>query len=132
MAKKIKEINTNTVDKKLVVTLTMKIRDERHAILEETKKEGSLFIVTKKFDSKYMTKYQYRQLLGLYDFMTSNPNVTEDQIRKLISKKPIEFGFLNKCVRDIEDFIPELKKHGASSMAEYIISRKDRLTWSKL
>lgn len=130
MAKKAKETK-NSVDKKLVVALTNRIREERYTLIGEKREEG-LFTVTKKFSSKNMSKYQYRQLLGLYEFMLNNPKVTEDEIRKIILKKPIEFGFLNKCVREIEDFIPELKQHGATSMAEQIAYRNDRLTWSKL
>lgn len=129
MAKKIKEVKTNTVDKKLLVALTEKIREERYSKLGEVKKEGSLFTTTTKFTSKYISKYQYRQLLGLYKFMMDNPKLTEDDIRKVIYKKPIEFGFLNKCVRDIDGFILNLKKQGVDSIAEDISRQKGTLEY---
>jgi hypothetical protein len=51
--------------------------------------------------------------------MQENPELKDNEIRMLLHKKPLEFGFLIKCDREIEDFFAELRKHGPVSMAEY-------------
>lgn len=124
--KKVLKINDET--KKLVVALTEKIKQERQKELGDGfQRDGELFKTTFKFNAKTMTKSQYSQLFALYTFMEENPNVTEDEIRKVLHSKSINFWFLNKCDANIEDFISELRKHGPVSMALKVENRNKGL-----
>lgn len=118
MAKR-KAQQTQNETKKLVKELTEKIKHERrNQVGTFEKDEGGLFKTKTVFAAKSMTKANYRQLFGLYKFMKEHPEMKEDEIRLLLHKKSLEFGFLIKCDRTIEDFFSELVKHGPASMAE--------------
>lgn len=118
MAKNKKQTQNETT--KLVKVLTEKIRAERKSQLGDfEREENGLFKTKPKFVAKSMTKSQYLQLFGLFKFMQENPALQDDEIRLLLHKKPLEFGFLIKCDREIDDFFTELRKHGPVSMAEY-------------
>ena len=59
-----------------------------------------------------MTKNQYVKIFALYEFMQDNPNLGEEEIRKVIYTKSINFDFLVECDKNIDNFLFELKKHG--------------------
>ena len=114
--------------KELACELIETIKEERNNQFGQFKKVNSnLYEVKVKFNSKYISKVEYNQLLGLSKFMRKYPNLTIVEIRKILSKRPIALSFLNECDRKIEDFINEVKEHGAYYMAEYIAGRNGGL-----
>ncbi len=127
MAKKTKQIKTITVDRKLVKLLTEKIEAEKQLLIGESKKEGNLFTTTTKFNSKYISKYEYRQLMGLQDFLLANPKLTDEQIVKILVRKPVGFAFLYQCYREEEDFFNTLKIKGALAVAESIAEKRHNM-----
>ena len=129
--KQVKKVNNET--KKLVVALTEKIKQERQKeIGDGFQRDGELFKTTFKFNAKSMTKNQYIKIFALYEFMQDNPNLSEEEIRKVIYTKTINFAFLVECDRTMDNFLTELKKHGPVSMA-YEIERQHKSVekWAK-
>ena len=90
--KQVKKVNNET--KKLVVALTEKIKQERQKeIGDGFQRDGELFKTTFKFNAKSMTKNQYIKIFALYEFMQDNPNLSEEEIRKVVYTKTINFAF---------------------------------------
>ena len=95
MAKKVGKI-TREADptKKMVNDLTESIKAQRALHTSTEVKDGDLFVPKAKFNSKALTKYNYRQLSGLYEYMQANPDKTDDEIRTVIHKNKAEFVYL--------------------------------------
>ena len=92
-----------------------------------TKVEDSLFEVKVKFKSKYVSKNEYNQLLGMFKYLLENPKYDDGVLRKTIRKHPIKYGFLIECDTRIDDFFSELKKHGAYYIATSIENERSVL-----
>ncbi|MBR6778760.1 MAG: hypothetical protein IKM43_01220 [Clostridia bacterium] len=72
-----------------------------------------------------VTKYQYNELMSVYNFVIANPSLTEEQIKKVLKCKPNSFGFVLKCARKVENFFTELKMHGVIQMIETLNHQKN-------
>lgn len=121
MEKNKKKTKVNDETKSLVIALTEKIqKQKRKQVGDCFEKDGVLFKTKVKFIAKSMNKSQYSQLFALYDFMKENPNLSENEVRKVLASKPISFAFLNKCDANIKGFLNGLKLSGPVSMAEDI------------
>lgn len=124
MIKKLRQKKQEDKTLELAIELAEMIKEERNKHLGQfTKSNSNLYEVNVKFNSKYISKSQYNQLLGLSRFMRQHKELTEGEIRKILAKKPIVFAYLIKCDRNIADFLDEVKEHGAYYMAEYIAGR---------
>lgn len=115
--KDIKKVNI----KELSIALDRKIEEQKQRQLGgKFEKDGDLFKPKASFNLKTVTKSEYSQLYGLYDFMKENPNVTTGNVRRLLRYKAINYNFLNKCDQAMNDFLEQLITHGPSAMAEFI------------
>ena len=115
-----KQTQTQREDRKLVKELTEKIKEERQKNFGLPGKDGKLFKTETPFKSKHVSNYQYRLLSALYSFMKENPNLSEQEIRKVLHAKSTQFSNLIIYDRAINDFIPELEQHGVMYMIEQI------------
>lgn len=133
MIKKLKQKKQVDQYKNFANELEMAIKEARSQQFGQFEKINSnLYKVKVKFNSKHISKVEYNQLLGLQKFMLNNPKLTESEIKIIISKKPIVFSFLIRCDREIEDFISEIKRHGATCVAEHIANNNGGLeSWAK-
>lgn len=119
----------NQVAKKITAALDKCIDEARKTQIggDFTKVGSSLFEVKVKFKSKYVSKSEYNQLFGLFKYILENPKYDEGKLRRVIRKHTIKYGFLIECDARIDDFFSELKKHGATSMAEQIANERGAL-----
>ena len=115
-------IDIQKTDKLLLKELLEAIRSERKSQIGDVE-EGHLYTIRRELNTKNLSKYEYRQLAGLYKFMVANPELSIGRIAQIIFMKPIVLGFLNNCVRHIRDFLQELKQDGVDSMAEQLAIR---------
>ncbi len=128
MVKKLRQEKQDNRLKELTCELIETIKKERNNQFGQFKKVNSnLYEVKVKFNSKYISKQEYNQLLGLHKFMQNNPKLTESDIRNMLYRKSVTFAFLIECDRKIDDFLSEVKRHGAYYMAEYIAGRNGGL-----
>ena len=114
-----KEI-VKALDEFIEKAMTTQIRDF-------TKETNSLFKVNVKFKSKYISKTEYSQMLGLQMFMMENPKYTEVNLRKAIYARPVKYAYIIDCDRTYDDFLEELKLYGATEMAKNIAREKANL-----
>ena len=72
-----------------------------------------------------VSKYQLNQLLAVYNFMVNNPNLTAEDVKKVIKCKPKQFGYVLKIEKKVNNFFEELKAHGVMAMVESLNHDKD-------
>lgn len=119
--------------KNIIIDLDACIEEAKKTQIGEfIKVNSSLFEVKVKFKSKYISKPEYSQLLGLQKYMIENPKYVESDLRRAIYSKPIKYGFIIECDRKCDDFFVELGRHGATSIAENIAREKGSMEdWAK-
>ena len=60
--------------------------------------------------------YYDRGLVVLYELLKEHPEITEEDFKKLLHSKPIEFAYARKVLKAMPDLYNELKIHGAFSV----------------
>ncbi len=68
------------------------------------------------FNPKYMSVFQYFQLIEFESFIKKYDKLTEEEIDNIL-KASNEFVFLKDLKEEIPYFIEELKRHGAKPVA---------------
>jgi len=66
----------------------------------------------------------YFEILGLEDFVKTNPNLTQEKLDEILSLKVIDFAFLNELNNSIDNMLEELKSHGALAVAIIYVNNK--------
>lgn len=111
------------MDRKLIVELAYQIKTtrEEHKKLELKNKDNRVIFSKAEFADEINTnsnlKLNYRELAVLYAFVRNNPQLTDDELSKMLKKNRLKF--LRECEKTIPDFFEELRVHGPS----YIVIR---------
>ena len=73
---------------------------------------------------KYITFDQYQQIVEFYNFLQSHECLTDAEIKKLLKSKLCKFAFLRKLIKEVPNFIEELKQNGPRTAAIEFVSSK--------
>lgn len=57
------------------------------------------------FNSKYLSKDEESMLVALKDFIQSNPDLTQEEIMKILNSNKKKFKFLLDCEAKFSDFL---------------------------
>jgi len=112
--------------KGLVVNLYQRVQFAKQvqSKFERSSVEDDLFIKLGGFSTpKNLARDKYFQIAQFYNFLKENPNLTNEDIRKILNSNN-KFSFLRKLDKLIPDFYEELKLQGPMTIATTYASRK--------
>lgn len=101
-------------NKKLLKELTDKIRKVTKQELEIKK---SNVIKQPEIDFKYVSKNNYKELIGLYNYMKAQESLDLSELERFIDKNKVRFPYLYKCNESIYDFASTLLCSGPQFIA---------------
>ena len=105
----------NQEKKELVKLLTEKKKEIKNKNIQI---EQATVLKKPRVDKKYVTENNYKELVVLYEMMREKPDISLEDVEKLIQQNAISFPFLNKCLISIYDFVSELRCNGPYYIAK--------------
>ena len=112
--------------KGLVVNLYQRVQFAKQvqSKFERSSVEDDLFMKLGGFSTpKNLARDKYFQIAQFYNFLKENPNLTNEDIRKILNSNN-KSSFLRKLDKLIPDFYEELKLRGPMTIATTYANRK--------
>ena len=100
--------------KHLIKELTQRIKNVK---CEELSINDSKIIKQPSIDTKYITEKNYKELVGLYNYMKAQESLDLTAIERFVDVNKIRFPYLHKCNESIYDFASTLLCSGPQFIA---------------
>lgn len=100
-------------EKNLIAELAEKIKKIKESKINYCITKSRRFVI----NEDYITGSEYLQMLEIKEFLNKHKDLTENEVVKILKKKPILFSNLRKFIKALPEFITLISKFDCDYVA---------------